>query len=102
MSHKEISDPEEEKEQLSTSIEDDDFSDDDRVLWSKKVESMLSFVGLCVGLGNLWRFPYLCMRNGGGKYDRTLNLACLYAVVCMTGAIQHFGVTYLDVMSCCI
>ena len=34
--------------------------------WGHKAEFILASIGLAVGLGNVWRFPYLCQRNGGG------------------------------------
>ena len=44
----------------------DSSSQAERPVWSRRIEYLLSLFGYSVGLANIWRFPYLCMRNGGG------------------------------------
>ncbi|XP_017777870.1 PREDICTED: sodium- and chloride-dependent GABA transporter ine [Nicrophorus vespilloides] len=39
-----------------------------RQQWSNKLQFVLACVGYSVGLGSVWRFPYLCYKSGGGVF----------------------------------
>lgn len=48
-------------------------------MWSSRLMFVLAATGSAVGLGNIWRFPYITSENGGGAFV-LVYLACIAAV----------------------
>ncbi|CAF1109734.1 unnamed protein product [Adineta steineri] len=69
----------------------------ERANWSNRIVYLLSIIGFVVDLGNVWRFPTTCYRNGGGAFLLPyfiflflVGLPCMYMELCI-GQYHRLG-----------
>lgn len=43
-------------------------SEPERENWGKSIEFLMSCIAMSVGLGNVWRFPFTALENGGAAF----------------------------------
>ncbi|XP_052830102.1 sodium-dependent neutral amino acid transporter B(0)AT1 [Octopus bimaculoides] len=52
----------------TTSLATNAPEESSRGAWDNKIQYMFMVISYAVGLGNVWRFPYLCQKHGGGAF----------------------------------
>ncbi|KAL1444841.1 hypothetical protein MTO96_029436, partial [Rhipicephalus appendiculatus] len=72
----------------------------ERQKWGNKVEFILSCIGMSVGLGNIWRFPYMAYANGGAAFLIPYTILMItvgkpmYYLELVLGQFQSLGQTH--------
>ena len=60
--------------------------------WGSNISFLLAMIGSAVGLGNIWRFPYVLYSNGGGAFYIPYITAVL--ILGIPFLILEYGVGY--------
>jgi len=67
------------KERIYSVFRDRYDDEVDRDRWMNRETFIIAMIGYCVGLGNFWRFPYLCYKWGGAIFFIPY-LTCLFLI----------------------
>ena len=62
-----------------------------RAQWGSKIGFILAAAGSAIGLGNIWRFPYLAAQNGGGAFLLVYLLCVIFLGYFLLTAKLAFG-----------
>ncbi|KAJ6668305.1 hypothetical protein lerEdw1_015682 [Lerista edwardsae] len=72
-----------------------------REKWASKIDFLLSVAGGFIGLGNVWRFPYLCYKNGGGIGYASIVIVSLlnvYYIVILAWGLYYLFQSFTSVL----
>ena len=71
-----------------------------RSSFTGKIGFVLAAAGSAVGLGNIWRFPYLAAKYGGGAFLFVYLIAMLIIVDSETVTMAILPITFLHLSYC--
>jgi len=68
-----------------------DFMEDKKV-WKNRTAFLFAMIGAAVGLGNIWRYPYVAYTNGGGTF--LIPYLCAILILGIPYMLLEYGIGF--------
>ena len=65
-----------------------------RERWEKRSAFVMAAIGSAIGLGNVWRFPYMAYSNGGGAFFIPYLIALITTGIPLLALEYYLGIRY--------